>query len=280
MALHACDPKSPPPSYQPVFASDTSGNKTLIWGFPSFSYCENAEQIVKYINKRLLHAHIVVKACVNWDEYVSYVNQHAFDISLVNGLEALDATHNGYSIFGKIMNDGEYTAVIFARKDAHIKKVSDLTGKKIAMAPSRMVPGTMMPLYYLYEHGLNVNRDITKVHVSSFESAIISTYLDKSEAGICMKRNWIVYIRDHPEILTKVELKWETPPLVNNALLVKNNTDKEITAQLMSLFFTMHTDPEGKMALNLLDISGFEKANNDTYKSTLDFKRKYDAAIH
>jgi hypothetical protein len=58
--------------YQPVFSADTSGTKTLVWGFPSFSYCEHAELVVKYLNKHLSGAHIIVKAFSNWEEYVSY----------------------------------------------------------------------------------------------------------------------------------------------------------------------------------------------------------------
>lgn len=282
LALVACNNNGSDTAsdYQPVFAADTSGNKILVWGFPSFSYCENSELIVKYLNKRLSGAHIIVKACVSWDEYVSYLNQKKFDITVVNGMEALEATNYNYSIFGKIMDDSQFNSVIFAQKNANVKKVTDLKGKTIALTPSRMIPGTMMPLYYLYEHGLNVNSDIKKVNVASFESAIISTYLGKSEAGVCMKRNWTVYIRNHPEVLSKLELKWETPALINNALLINNNTDKKITSQLLSLFFLIHTNTEGKIALNQLNISGFEKASKETYKPMMDFKAKYDSVIH
>jgi phosphonate transport system substrate-binding protein len=280
IVLSACKDRGKEDSYQPVFSVDTSGNKTLIWGFPSFTYCENAELIVKYLNKRLSGVHIIVKAFASWDEYVSYLKQNKFDITLVNGMQALDATLNGYSIYGKIKDDSQFFSVVFTRKDANIRKVTDLKGKIIALPPSRMIPGTMMPIYYLYQHGLNVKTDMKKINVASFESSIISTYLGKSDAGVCMKRNWNVYIKDHSEILSKIELKWETPSLINNALLVKNTIDGKIRAQLMSLFFSMQASVEGKAALNRLDISGFENATSDMYKPMFDFKRSYDAVIH
>jgi phosphonate transport system substrate-binding protein len=243
-------------------------------------YCEHANLAVKYLNKRLPGAHIIVKAFPNWEEYVSCLNQNKFDITLVNGIQALDATDKGYSILGKIMDDSQFVSVIFTRKDANVIKMNDLKGKTIALPPSRMIPGTMMSLYYLYQHGLNVNNDMREINVASFESSIISTYVGKSDAGICMKRSWNVYVRDHPEILSKVDLKWETSPLINNALLVKNTTNEKITSQLMSLFFSMHTSKEGKTALKGLDVSGFEKATRDNYKPMLDFKRSYDSVIH
>lgn len=280
LLLIYCNRKETKEVYQPVFSKAVLGDKTLVWGFPSYSYCENAELIVKYLNKRLTGAHIVVKSCVNWDEYVSYLNQNAFDITLVNGLEAINVSNHGYTIFGKIMDDSQYTGIVFARKDAGVNKIADLKGRTIALVQSKVILGSMMPLYYLYEQGLNVNDDIKKIEVSSFESAIVSTYLGKSEAGLSLKRNWDVYVRDHPEVLSKVELKWETQPLVNNALLIKMKTDKNITRQLMNLLFQMHGNQEGKTALKQLEISGFEKANKGTYKSIQEFKKKYDAVIY
>lgn len=280
VACIACHQTSSTDSYQPTFAADTSKNKTLIWGFPSYSYSENASLIVGYLNKRLTGAHITIKACVNWDAYVALINENKFDITLVNGIEALDASGKGYSIFGKMLDDSQSTAVIITRKDARISQPGDLKGKTIALKPSSMIPGTMMPLFYLHSRGLNVNSDIKKFNVPSFEAAIIAAYVGKSEAGLSMKRNWDVYVRDHPEILSRVELKWETPALVNNALLVNNNTDEKITSQLIRLLFSMHTNTEGKTALKQLDIKGFEPANRSTYNSTLDFKKKYDAVIH
>ncbi len=42
----------------------------------------------------------------------------------------------------------------------------------------------------------------------------------------------------------------------------------------------MQTTNDGKEALNRLEFTGFKKANADTYKPMMDFKRKYDAVFH
>jgi phosphonate transport system substrate-binding protein len=280
IVLNGCSPKEATTDYQPEFVADTSGIKTLVWGFPSYTYCESADLIVKHLNKDLKGVQVAIKACTDWDEYLAHLNNGDFDITMVNGIQALEATKNGYSIFGKIMDDSEFTTVIFARKDAHIEQASDLKGKTVALVPSNMIPGSMMPLLYLHERGLNVNSDIEKVAVSSFESTIVSTYLNKSKAGVCMKRKWVVYVRDHPEVLEQLELKWETPPLINNALLVSNDIDQHTLTQLKLMLFAIHHSAEGKAALELLDISGFEHADTSTYKPMLDFKKKYDAVIN
>ena len=280
-ALVACNHDSKPATaYKPVFISDTLKNNTLLLGFPSFSYSETAEPLVRYLNARLSGIHVKMKACVSFDEYVDYLNHNKFDFTLINGIQAVDASNKGYSIIGKVIDDDKYAGVIFIRKDAGIKKITDLKGKTVALFPSKTVPGTMMPLYYLYQNGLNVNSDIIRVNVSSFESAIIATYIDKSKAGMCLKRSWDVYIKNHPEILSKVEVKWQTPVLINNALLIKNSMDTAVSAQLMNLLFSMQTTMDGKAALNKLQFTGFKKADQGTYKPMIDFKRRYDAVIH
>jgi len=265
--------------YQPVF-SDTLEKNTLIFGFPSFSYSETAEPLIRYLNSHLPGLRIKMKACVSFDEYLDHLNSNKFDLTLINGIQAQDAVNKGYSIFGKVIDDDKYSGVIFTRNDAGIEKAVDLKGKRVSLVPSKTIPGTMMPMYYLYQNGLDVNHDMVQVNVSSFESAIIATYVGKSEAGLCLKRSWDVYIKNHPEILSKVNIEWESAPLINNALMAKNTMDCAIKYRLMNLFFSMQSSGEGKEVLNRLEFSGFKEADNDTYKPMMDFKKKYDAVIH
>jgi phosphonate transport system substrate-binding protein len=281
-AIVACSHRNPgkESAYSPVFAFDSSDKKTLLLGFPSFSYSETAEPLIKYFNAHLSGLQIKMKACVSYDEYLYYLDHNKFDLTIINGIQALSEVDKGYSIVGKVVDNDQYKGVIFIRRNAAIETIADLRRKTIAFVPSRTIPGTMMPLYYLYQNGLDVNHDIFPLNVSSFESAIIATYLHKSEAGVCLKRSWNVYIKNHPEILEKVELKWESPPLLNNALLVRNSIDSAKKSQLLNLFFSMQNNRDGKEALDRLEFNGFEKANTDTYKPMMDFKRKYDAVIH
>lgn len=266
-----------PVSYQPSFTADTTKSNTLIFGFPSFSYSEIAAPFIKHLNDHLKGTRIKMKACTSYEEYLDDLKHHRYDFTLINGIEALHAENNGYTIFGKVMDDTEYSGVIFVNKKAGINRVKELSNKTIALAPYQ---STMMALYYLFQQGVDVNKDIVLLDVSSFESAIIATYTGKSDAGVCLKRNWDVYVKTHPEILEKVELKWKSPPLINNALLFNNTTDPQTKTLLSSLLFSMHHTIEGKKALTDLQFTGFEKATNITYKPMLDFKAKYDSVIH
>jgi len=279
-ALAACNSQNSGKEYQPVFVADSSSQNTLVLGFPNFSYSETAALLVEYLNAHLPNVRVKVHACVDWNEYLSFLNQGKFDIGLVNGIVACEATNYGYSICGKVSSDEPYSSLIITQKNSGINKVTDLKGKKVALVPSNTIPSTMMGMYYLYDNGLDVNLLIHKENVASFEAGIISVYLGKSAAAICPRRNWSVYVREHPEMLSKVEIKWETEPLEQNAVLIKNTVDKKVVSDLMNLLFSMHDAKDAQPALQKLDITGFEKADNEVYKPMLDFKLKFDSLIH
>ncbi len=248
-------------------------------GFPNFSYSQTGGPMLKYLNAHLSGNRIKVHACVDWEEYISFLNQGKFDITIINGMVASEAKKHGYSILGKVTCDEPYSSLIITRKNSDIHKATDLKGKKVAMVPSHIIPATMMGVYYLYKKGLDVNLHIQTEAVASFEAAILAVYLGKSDAGICARRNWNVYIKDHPEILSKVEIKWETQALEQNAVLIKNTVDGKLVSHLMKLLFSMGENKDARKALERLGISGFEKADNDAYRSMLDFKKKYDSVI-
>src|SRR4051812_34969266 len=150
-------------TYHPDFAADTLEKNVLIFGFPSFSYSESAEPLIKYLNKNASGWRIKMKACITYEEYKSLISQKKIDLTLISGIQAYLSTDSGYSIIGKISNDKAYTSVIFSRKSAGVENVSDLKGKKVALVPAKIIPGTMMPLYYLFQKGLDVNHDIDRV---------------------------------------------------------------------------------------------------------------------
>lgn len=275
-----CDSNDSSITYQPSFVADTSTENSLVMGFPSFSYSETGSPLVAYLNAHLTgEKKVIVKSAVDWKEYLNYLKQGKFDITIINGMLASEATRYGYAILGKITSDDPYSSFIITRKGSGITKVTDLIGKKVSMVPSNLIPATMMGMYFLHQHGVDVNLKITKESVASFEASIISVYLGKSDAGICARRSWNVYVKEHPEVLSKVEVKWETPPLEHNAVLIKNTVDRKDASQLMNILFAMHGKKDARKALDRLDISGFEKANYNTYKPMLEFKKKYDAII-
>ena len=138
---------------------------------------------------------------------------------------------------------------------------------------------TIMPLYYLHTQGLDVNHDIKKQYTVSQESSIMNVYLGKTMGAACWSLAWKRFELQNPEFASKLQVKWETPALINNACLVRSDVSEALTGKVKALLLAMKNDAQGKKILDNIFISTFETANTDTYKPVSDFMQKYKSAI-
>jgi len=267
-------------NYEPTFSPDSSNTKVLVFGLPNLSSYGDCDLFIKYLNKNLNNAKIRVHACANADDYLNKLKKKVFDFTIINGSLVLDAEQSGYSIVGKMGDDDKYRSVIFVRKDSGINKFSDLAGKTLTTSGPNALAGTMMPLLFLYKNGVNVKTDLKRLYAPSFESTIMNVYLGRCSAGASKRAIAMDMLKQRPEIGSKLIIKWETPPLINNALFIRNDMDTLIAAELTKLIFTLQDNQEGRNALIPLDVSKFEKATSETYKPLKEFLAEYNAVMN
>ncbi|MES1216384.1 MAG: PhnD/SsuA/transferrin family substrate-binding protein [Bacteroidota bacterium] len=272
--------KSKEVKYEPTYVTDPATKKILLFGVPGQPYYEATSSLVKYLNQHLKNVQVQTVASFTLEEYVHKLDQGYFNFTIFNGIKALEEQKNGYSIVGKVGDDDSYRGVILVNKDSVIRDINDLKNKSIASPGQAALAGHMMPMLYLHKNGIDVNKDIRLVYCSSFESAIMNVYLGKSAAAFSWITNWKSFIKRRPEIAAKVDLKWETPPLINTAILFRNDMDKETADELKNLLFTLHESEEGKNILDKIGFTKFEPADSNTYQPVKRFMTEYNAAIH
>ena len=278
LLLVAC--KGDHKNYEPTFSPDSSNKKVLVFGLPNLSSYGDCDLFIKYLNKNLSKARIRVLACSNADDYLARLQKRVFDFTIINGQLVLDAERNGYSIVGKMGDDDKYRSVIFVRKDSAINKLSDLAGKTLTTSGPNALAGTMMPLFFLYKNGVNVKKDLKRLYAPSFESTIMNVYLGRCSAGASKRAIAMDMLKQRPQLDSKLVIKWETPPLINNALFIRSDMDRLIAAELTKLIFTLQDNEEGRKALVPLDVSKFEKASSETYKPLKEFLAEYNAVMN
>lgn len=269
-----------PKNYEPTFSADSSNKKVLIFGLPNLSSYGDCDLFIKYLNKNLSKVKISILACANADDYLDKLTKRVFDFTIINGSLVLDAEKSGYSIVGKMGDDDKYRSVIFVRKDSGINKFSDLSGKTLTTSGPNALAGTMMPLFFLYKNGVNVKRDIKRLYAPSFESTIMNVYLGRCSAGASKRAIAVDMLKQRPEIDAKLLIKWETPPLINNALFMRNDMDTMMINELTKLIFTLQDSEDGRKALIPLDVSKFEKATIETYTPLKKFLTEYNAVMN
>lgn len=275
-ALTACSGKRQP-GYTPTFEAADGGRKVLTLGVPGQSFYESTDLLVQYLNDHLDGVRIQTVASVSMDEYEEKLRNGYFDLTVINGPQLLSAEHNGYRAVGQIIDSSR--AVIVVHKDSGIRQYADIAGHTIALAKKNSLSGTIMPLLFLSRQGVNVNTGIRRLYVPSFEAALLNVYMGHASMAAAWKPMWEMYLKQRPELGSKLEALWETPPLVNAGILLRTTIDSPLAKRLAGLFFQMKTDDQGRRALDRLHISGFEPADSNSFRPMEAFLQEYNEKI-
>ena len=282
--LLACDPRKKE-SYTPVYASMPAGKRAvLIFGvLPMYNphrLYETFGPLVEYLDRHVPDITITLEASRSYEEYEKKLASRHFAFALSNPYQTINSLQYGYRVFAKMGEDDKFRGLIIVRKDSSINTVADLKGKIISFPAPTGLAATMMPLYYLHTHGLDVNQDIKRLFSGSLESSIMNVYLGKSAAGGTWLPAWQAFVERNPQIAAEFEVKWETPSLLNNGLVARDDVPQEIVDKVQSLLLALPTHEEGRQLLAALPLTRFESATDATYQPVRDFVKKYFEAVH
>ncbi|HET7897030.1 MAG TPA: phosphate/phosphite/phosphonate ABC transporter substrate-binding protein, partial [Flavisolibacter sp.] len=218
-------------------------------------------------------------ASSNFKLFMAKLDSGYFDLTITNGMKALECARNGYQIIAESVDEQAYAGAILVNADSAINTFSDLKGRTVATPGSPALAGHMMPMLYLRKKNIDVNRDLKFDYLESFESVYLNIYLGKCSAGFATTTSWNSFIKTRPEIATKVKLKWVTPKLPGNAVLLRNNMNKSTANRLKSLILSMDSNEEGRKALAKIGFRRFVPADSSTYQPIKDFLREYDLLV-
>ena len=240
---------------------------------------EAYQPMIDYINANLKDAELRLEASRNYATYDKKLFAGYFHFSLPNPYQTVTSTQYGYDIFGKMGDDDNFRGIILVRKDSGIEKVEDLKGKTVSYPAPTALAATMMPQWYLHTHGIDINKDITNSYVGSQESSIMNVFLGKSAAASTWPPPWLAFIEERPEIAEQVMIKWTTPPLPNNGLVVRKDVPQDVLQKVSALIFTLHTHEKGKKILEAMGLSRYEKADYETYEPVRKFLKNFETQV-
>ena len=236
--------------------------------------------VIDYLNRNIPDAQFRLEASRNYEEFEKKLYARQVDFALPNPYQTLNSLKHGYHVIAKMGDDYKFTGIILVRRDSGIKKVADLKGKKVSYPARTALAATMMPQYYLQTHGLDVNHDIENLYVGSQESSIMNVYLGIVAAGATWPIPWEAFQKEQPDKARDLELKWETEPLINNSIVVRDDVPVELATRVAQLLATLHTTEEGKATLARMPLSRFELADDKRYYIIEDFLHKFSRTVY
>lgn len=282
--LLACDSQKEE-RYTPTYTTPPPGRqKVLSFGVHPLHNPQRLHEtygpLIEYLNRNLPGITLQLETSRSLEEYDKNLYSRRFHFALLNPSQTVNSLEHGYRVFAKMGEDEKFRGIILVRKDSGISKVTDLKGKTVSFPAPTALAATMMPLSFLHTQGLDVNKDITRLFSGSQESSIMNVSLGKSAAGTTWPVPWQAFMKRHPELAAELEVKWETPSLVNIGLVARDDVPPEVVDKVRSLLVALHTHEEGRQLLAALPLTRFENATEATYQPVRVFLKRYATEIH
>jgi phosphonate transport system substrate-binding protein len=137
----------------------------------------------------------------------------------------------------------------------------------------------VMPQYFLHQQGLNVRQDIEHRYVGSQESSIMNVYLGQSAAGATWPPPWRLFQKEHPAEAAQLKVAWQTPPLINNAVMVRDDVPAAVAQAVRQALLDLPSTAEGRQILAGLETTRFHAANDASYDVVRPYVKRFEAAV-
>lgn len=231
------------------------------------------QPLIDHLNSQMQGARLTLQASRDYAQFEEKYREKKPEFLLPNPWQTLQAIAAGYRVIAMAGEPRDFTGIFVVRKDSSLKRPADLKGKPVSYPSSTALAACIMPQYFLHSHGINVNTDIENRYVGSQESSIMNAYLKLTAAGATWPTPWRAFQKEHPQEAAELKVMWETEPLINNSVMVRNDVPVQVAAQVRALLLDLEATAQGKAILAGMETARFLAASNPDY----DVVRRYVA---
>jgi phosphonate transport system substrate-binding protein len=136
-----------------------------------------------------------------------------------------------------------------------------------------------MPQWFLQGHGVDVRRDIANRYVGSQESSIMNAYLGQTAAGATWPPPWRAFQKDHPDQAAELRVAWETPPLINNSVMARDDVPAAVRDAVREALLALESTPEGPAVLAGMETARFLPAGDADYEVVRRFVDRFEREV-
>lgn len=234
--------------------------------------------IMRYLEQRLPGSRFEVEASRDYADYETKLAARRFHFSLPNPAQAVASFEYGYRVIAKMTPDDDFRGLFIARADDAPAAPKDLAGKTLCFTSATALAGTLQPLLWLHDQGVDI-KGLQIRYVGSQFSSILNAWTGEFAACGSTSRFFRTWSRGNPDKAKDIKLLWRTPPLPHNAVVVRDDVPAGLAAAVARALAGLARDPAVDQSQFRIDQQHFELADNAAYKPVIEFLRRYDAAI-
>ena len=235
--------------------------------------------LADHLSARMPGIRFEVEASRDYAEFERKYRAQEVAFILPNPWQCLDAMKAGYEILAMAGEPADFKGIVIVRKDSPVRKVEDLKGKVVSYPAPTALAACMLPQWFLHTNGLDVNRDIENRYVGSQESSLMSVYHGQTAAGATWPPPWRSFCREHPQEAAELKILWETPSLVNNAVMVRSDVSSDVREEVRRLLLHLHETPDGQAILAGTETVRFLPAADADYEPVRRFIATFEAEV-
>lgn len=240
---------------------------------------EAYQPLVDHLNRRLQGARIELEASRDYQAYEQKIRNREPAFLLPNPWQTLEAIKAGYHVIAMAGEAEDFKGILIVRRDAGIRSIADLKGKVVSYPSPTALAAAIMPQYFLHSRGIDVNRDIVNTYVGSQESSIMNVFLRKSAAGATWPPPWRLFQKDHPSEAAQLEVKWETPSLINNSVMVRDDVPLAVRDAATQALIDLDRSAEGQTILGGMQTARFHRADDASYDIVRQYVQRFEREV-
>lgn len=237
------------------------------------------QPMINDLNQHLDGVRIELEASRDYQVYEDKIDQREPAFLLPNPWQTLVAMKKGYDVIAMAGNADDFKGIFIVRKDGNIHTPQDLTGKIVAYPSPTALAAAIMPQYFLYQAGLNINKDIQNNYVGSQESSIMNVYLGSAAAGATWPPPWRAFKKDNPQEAAQLKVIWQTEPLLNNSVMVRDDVPPMLADQVRKYLLNLHQRNQGQQILAGMETEQFYAADNARYDLVRDYVKRFEQDV-
>jgi phosphonate transport system substrate-binding protein len=237
------------------------------------------QPVMAYLGRHIPGTVFDLETANDYADFERKLKEHRADFALPNPYHATLAQDWDYHVIAKMGDDSVFKGIFVVRKDSPIKLPADLKGKVVAYPAPTALAAAMMPQLYLQKHGVDVQTEISNIYVGTHNSSIMNAYLKQSAVSATWPVAWKAFQQSNPAEAAELRVIWETPILIQNAIIARNDVPVELDAKVTQLLTTLQDSDEGRQLLAGIDTSSFVPAKNQDFDVVRRFIKEYNTAV-
>jgi len=269
----------------PRYGADSKEGKIPVYSFAVHplhnpnKLMEAYRPLIDYLNSRVKGAMFRLEASRDYASYEEKYRARKPEFLLPNPWQTLQAMKTGYRVIAMAGEPFDFRGIFIVRKDSGIRTPQDLRGRAVSYPSPTALAACIMPQYYLYRQGINVNRDIENRYVGSQESSIMNVYLKKTAAGATWPPPWRAFQKDYSIEASELKVAWETGPLINNSVMIRGDIPAEVREQVKKHLTDLHKTGPGKAILAGMETARFIPAEDNDYDIVRVYVERFEREV-